>query len=277
LIIFYFGGFISSYKGHSIGAIILSALFFPNPIFIAMALIGANLPDFDHDIKKISLYKMITIGLLLSIFLYALNLPFYIGIILCILPAIFYFSNHRGFSHSLLGIFILSILLSLVLVMGVAIISPILSPLGLFNQNFSQELIVMSSFNELIAISLVIMGLAILTLNKKIITPFLILFLYIVLFLPEGISIYYVPFYNNLYSYISIISPFISYNSYKILMFIYFPIFLGLLSHLILDSLSPSGIELFRPFSSRRFHLSYLKLLILAFFFAILYYFIYFL
>jgi len=224
---------------------ILSLLFFPNPISIAIAIIGANLPDFDLDVKKINLYRIEIIGLILFIVLYIANLPYFIGIIFCILPIIFYFSKHRGFTHSLLGIAILSIFLFLVIVMGVAIFSPILSSFELFNQRFSSELIV---------ISLIIMGLAILTLNKKLIAPFLALFLIGILFLPDGLSMYYAPFYNNFYSYISVIVPVVSYNSYKLLMLILFPLFLGSLSHLILDSLTPLGIELFRPFSSKKVH-----------------------
>jgi len=243
-----FGDFISSYKGHSIFAMILALLFFPNPISIAIAIIGANLPDFDHDVKKINLYRMEIIGLLLFIVLYIANLPYFIGIIFAILPVIFYFSKHRGFIHSLLGIAILSILIFSVFLVGIAILSPILSSLGLINQNF---------FSELIAISLMVMGLAILILNKRLIAPFLILFLLGILFLPDGLSMYYAPFYSNLYSYISIIGPAISYNSYKLFILILFPLFLGLLSHLILDSLTPSGIELFRPFSSKKVHKSF--------------------
>ena len=237
------GEFISSYKGHSIFAMLLSLLFFPNPISIAVAVIGANLPDFDHDIKKINLYKMLIVGLLLFIILYIFNLPFFIGIILCILPVIFYFSKHRGFTHSLLGTVILSILVFLVVVMGASILFPVLSSFELFNPSFSTQLL-----------AIPIMALAILTLNKKLIVPVCLLFLIGVIFFPEGFFTYYIPFYTSLYSYIPIINNIISYDSYKIIIFILFPLFLGFLSHLILDSLTPSGIELFQPFSSRKVH-----------------------
>lgn len=254
-----------------------------------MALIGANLPDFDHNIKKINIYKMEIVGLILFIALYIANLPYFIGIILCILPIIFYFSNHRGFTHSLLGIIVLSVLIFLVVLMGVAILSPFLSSLGLVNMN--TDFII-----QLLPVSLIVIILAILTLNKKLIIPFLVLFLFGILFLPEGISIYNVPFYNGFFEYtysvisitsiiptnfISSITPIssissinsinlaIDYNYYIMTIFIFLPLLIGFLSHLILDSLTPSGIELFRPFSSKKFHkkfavLCFAFLLILA-------------
>lgn len=225
-----------------------------------MGLIGANLPDFDHNIKKINLYKMEIVGLILFISFYIANLPYFIGIILCILPIIFYFSNHRGFTHSLIGIIILSILIFLIVVMAVYNLSPFLTSFGLGTiENTSFPL-------EILPISLIIIVLAILTLNKKIITPFLVLFLIGILFFPEGFSTYSITFYNGFYSYIhSLISiiPITSinpiniifnYNFYVIISLIFLPLFLGFLSHLILDSLTPAGIELFRPISSKKIH-----------------------
>lgn len=258
------GDFISSYKGHSLFAILLSLLFFLNPISIAMALIGANLPDFDHNIKKINLYKIEIVGLVLFIALYIANLPYFIGIILCILPIIFYFSNHRGFTHSLLGIIILSVLIFIVVLMGVSILSSFLSSLGSVSTN-------MDFIFQLLPVSLIVIILAILTLNKKLIIPFLVLFLLGILFLPEGLSTYSVHFYNGLFEYISSIISItsiipissiipinsinlvINYNYCIMTIFIFLPLLIGLLSHLILDSLTPSGIELFRPFSSKKF------------------------
>jgi inner membrane protein len=35
---------------------------------------------------------------------------------------------------------------------------------------------------------------------------------------------------------------------------IIFPLFLGFLSHLILDSFTPAGLKIFEPFSSKKVH-----------------------
>ena len=72
----------SSYKGHSLFALILAILFFHNPLTVSLAIIGANIPDFDHDVKKENVYRLIILGLVLFIVLYFLKLPCFIGLIL---------------------------------------------------------------------------------------------------------------------------------------------------------------------------------------------------
>ena len=101
----------SNYKIHSIVALLLGFLFFQNPIAIALTLIGANLPDNDHKIKKDNVYRLIILGLLIFIALYILKLPYYLGILICLLGLIFYFSSHRGFTHSIFGILLISLIL----------------------------------------------------------------------------------------------------------------------------------------------------------------------
>ena len=39
-------------KGHTIFALVLALMFFNNPLIIALSVIGANIPDFDHKFKK---------------------------------------------------------------------------------------------------------------------------------------------------------------------------------------------------------------------------------
>lgn len=234
---------------------IISIIFFPNPISIGIAIIGANLPDFDHDVKKINVYKMMIVGLLVFIILYIMNL--YVsdligllsifGIILCIFSIIFYFSNHRGFTHSLLGITVLSVLLSLVMNMEIDLISQILNSLNLSNILLFNIKI---SF-QLIAVICIMIFLAMLIINKRIIVPFLILFLLGIVFFSNGLNGSYMLFNttfleNNLGSNINFILLNLNY--------IFFPLFLGLFSHIILDSTTPAGIELFRPFSSKKVH-----------------------
>ena len=94
----------SSYKGHSVFALLLALMFFHNPLSIALALIGANVPDFDHKFKKDNVYKIIILGLVVFISLYILKLPYYIGLIIVFLGAVFYFSEHRSFTHSIFGV-----------------------------------------------------------------------------------------------------------------------------------------------------------------------------
>ena len=106
----------SSYKGHSLFALILAVMFFHNPLIIALTVIGANIPDFDHKCRKDNVYKMIILGLLVFISLYILKLPFYIGLIIVFLGVAFYFSEHRSFTHSVFGILTLASAVGLILI-----------------------------------------------------------------------------------------------------------------------------------------------------------------
>lgn len=112
----------SSYKGHSIFAFLLSLMFFHSPLLIALTFIGANIPDFDHKFKKDNVYKMIILGLIVFISLYILKLPYYIGLIIVFLGVTFYFSEHRSFTHSIFGILTLASAVSLILIWGYELI-----------------------------------------------------------------------------------------------------------------------------------------------------------
>ena len=93
-------------------------MFFHNPPLIALTLIGANIPDFDHKFKKENVYKMSILGLIVFISLYILKLPYYIGLIIVFLGATFYFSEHRSFTHSIFGILTLTACASLIVIWG---------------------------------------------------------------------------------------------------------------------------------------------------------------
>ena len=97
-------------------------MFFHSPLLVALALIGANVPDFDHEFKTENVYKMIILGLIVFISLYILKLPYYVGLIIVFLGVTFYFSEHRSFTHSLFGVLTLTSAVSLVLIWGLELI-----------------------------------------------------------------------------------------------------------------------------------------------------------
>ena len=212
----------SSYKGHSIFAFILAVMFFHSPLTLALTFIGANIPDFDHKFKKDNVYKMIILGLVIFISLYILNLPYYIGLIIVFLGVIFYFSEHRSFTHSIFGVMTLTSAVSLILIWGVQLICEV----TVFD-------------NQYLIMAILIALLSFLFLNKNLLMIFLPLF-FIGLFIIPVIEV----------SYIEIVLS----------------LFLGLLSHIILDSFTPAGIKLFAPLSSkkvyRKFGISMIFLLI---------------
>ena len=198
----------SSYEGHSIFALLLALMFFHNPLLIALTFIGANIPDFDHKLKKDHVYKMIILGLILFISLYILKLPYFIGLIIVFLGATFYFSEHRSFTHSIFGILVLTSAVSLILI-------------------WAYQLIVSVTIldNPYLIIAVLIALLSFLFLNKKLLMVFLPLF-FISLFFINNIEVTY----------------------FEIIL----ALFLGLFSHMVLDSFTPSGIKIFAPISSKK-------------------------
>lgn len=196
-----------SYKKHAIFAIILTLPFFPNVFSLALAVIGASFPDFDHKIKKKNTSILFIIGLILTFVLYIFKLPYLLGIILITLALIFYLSEHRGFTHSLLGIFLLSIILTVLVISAYFFFFD----LGLSQQG---------------ALVLILILLGSLSVNKNLMLPFIFL---------GVLGIF--------------LTPFPGLDLYKVMG----AFALGFISHVILDSYTPQGVEFLRPFYSKRF------------------------
>ena len=197
-------------------------MFFHNPLLIALTLIGANIPDFDHEFKQENVYKMIILGLIVFISLYILKLPYYIGLIIVFLGVTFYFSEHRSFTHSIFGVLTLTSAVGLIMIWAFQLVSAV----TLLD-------------NQYLVMAILIALLSFLFLNKKVLMVFIPLF-FISLFLVPTAEITYIE--------------------------IVLALFLGLFSHVILDSFTPAGIKIFAPLSSkkvfRNFGLSMIFLLV---------------
>ncbi len=199
---------ISSYKGHSVFALLLALMFFHNPLLIALTFIGANIPDFDHKFKKDYVYKLIILGLIVFISLYILKLPYLIGLIIVFLGVTFYFSEHRSFTHSIFGVLTLTSAVSLIMIFGYELVMGV----TILNDSY-------------FVMAVLIAILSFLFLNKKLLMIFLPLFF---------VSLFFI---NNLnLTYFEIV----------------FALFLGLFSHVVLDSFTPAGIKIFAPLSSKK-------------------------
>ena len=142
--------------------------------------------------------------------LYILKLPYYLGLIIVFLGTVFYFSQHRSFTHSIFGVLTLTATVSLILIWAYELLMNIT--------------IIPTSY---LFMAILIALLSFLFLNKKLLLIFLPLF-FISLFLFGTLTV------NNIEIAIGL--------------------FLGLLSHIILDAFSPSGIKLFAPISSKKSH-----------------------
>lgn len=198
----------SSYKGHTIFALLVSLMFFYSPLLIALTVIGANIPDFDHEFKQEHVYKMIILGLVVFISLYILKLPYYLGLIIVFLGVCFYFSEHRSFTHSIFGVLILTACVALILIWSFQLV------IGVAD---------LDSHYFVMAVLIALLGF--LFLNRKVLIIFLPLFFIGLMVLPQiGIN------------YMLLISS----------------IFLGLFSHMVLDSFTPAGIKIFAPLSQRK-------------------------
>jgi len=196
-----------SYKKHALFSLIIALPFFQDVFYLSLALIGASIIDMDHHVKKDNLILMVASGIILSLLLYFLNLPFLIGIALIAMAIIFHLSNHRGFTHSIPGVIILSFLLAFF----------VLGSYNLFNG---------FGINNKIPLIIISIILGVIVLNKKLILPFVIL-------ASAGI----------------IIGPNINLN----IQYAFLALFLGAISHIMLDLFTPSGISLFNPISSKKF------------------------
>lgn len=183
-------------------------MFFHSPLLIALTLIGANIPDFDHKFKKDNVYKLIILGLIVFISLYILKLPYLIGLIIVFLGACFYFSEHRSFTHSIFGAVILTSAVSLIVIWA-------------FQLATSFTIIE----NQYYILAIIIALLSFLFLNKKLLMIFLPVFF---------LSIVFIPFFNI--NYLEIILA----------------VFIGVFSHIVLDSFTPAGIKIFAPLSSKK-------------------------
>ncbi|MDO5851810.1 MAG: metal-dependent hydrolase [Methanobacteriaceae archaeon] len=94
----------SSYRMHALAGILMSLPFAPSILYLFFALIGASIPDLDHGLNKRKVFILLGIGIVLSILLFINGISSISGIILILLAIIFYFSKHRGFTHSFIGV-----------------------------------------------------------------------------------------------------------------------------------------------------------------------------
>lgn len=199
---------------------------FYDPLAIALAVISANIPDFDHEFKRNHVITIIALGALIALLLYFLGLPYYLGLVIVLLGTIFLLSSHRGFTHSILGALLITVFLSLFLFFGMGLSS--------YDLDFNNS-------RNLMILLILIIALALLFLNKKLSPIFLVAIALLVVSVNMGL-----------------ISP-LKIN----LTLLAFSIFFGLCSHMILDSFTPSGVKAFSPFRDKEYHKKFGLLLFL--------------
>ncbi|OED29992.1 metal-dependent hydrolase [Methanosphaera sp. WGK6] len=206
----------SSYKPHAIAGLIFALPFIPSVFYLFFALIGASIPDMDHHTNNDKVYSMFVIGVILSILLFFYDGLSISALIIVSLAVIFYMSKHRGFTHSLLGISILSFLFMLLVMGFIPILSRIFLSLGF---DISSSLILL--------VILAIIGYFVIS-KRYLYIYLLILAIYLVVFPVDYTSIQWS----------------------KVLL----TMFVGALSHIVLDLWTPAGLKVLKPFTDFKFH-----------------------
>jgi inner membrane protein len=197
-----------SYKKHILFSLVMALPFFPDVFYLSLAVIGTSIIDFDHHLKIKNLFIMGLVGILLTLLLYLLKLPLILGFLLIFLALIFLICKDRGFMHSIFGIVLASFILTMFII-----------DLYFLIFNYTQNILVI----QVIILSI----LGFLSLNKKLLAPFIVLVVIGIILLPN-----------------------LQFNIYSI----FGALFLGFLSHITLDLLTPNGVGLFNPLSSKKFH-----------------------
>lgn len=206
----------SSYKTHALAGIILAFPFIPSFFYLFFALIGASIPDMDHDNNKNKVNSMFLVGIIISLLLFILQGSMLSGLIIILLAVTFYYSKHRGLTHSLIGVTVICFLL-LFMMMGFL---PVIIGLASYANYVLPN-------NLAIFVMLSLLGYFVV--SRKVLTYYEIVLAVCLFLAPVNISVI----------------------DWRI---IFIMLFLGALSHLILDLLTPSGLAVFWPLSDVEYH-----------------------
>lgn len=206
----------SSYKTHALAGIILALPFIPSFFYLFFALIGASIPDMDHKHNKNKVNSMFFVGIIISLLLFILKGSMLSGLIIVLLAVTFYYSKHRGLTHSLIGVTVICFLL-LFMMMGFL---PVITALADYANYVMPN-------NLAIFVMLSLLGYFVV--SRKVLTYYEIVLAVCLFLAPVNISII----------------------DWRL---IFIMLFLGAMSHLILDLLTPSGLAVFWPLSDVEYH-----------------------
>lgn len=206
----------SSYKAHALAGIILALPFVPSFFYLFFAVIGASIPDMDHKHNKNKVNSMFLVGIIISLLLIILKGSILSGLIIILLAITFYYSKHRGLTHSLVGATVICLLL-LFMMMGFL---PVITSLAAY-----ANYVLPNNLSVFVILSL----LGFFVVSRKVLTYYEILLASCLFLAPVNISVI----------------------NWRL---IFIMLFLGALSHIILDLLTPSGVAVFWPVSDKEYH-----------------------
>lgn len=208
----------SNFKIHALAGILFGLPFVPSVFYLFFALLGASIPDLDHKNNENKVYSMFVVGVILAVILSIGGLMNISALIIILLAVIFYLSKHRGFTHTFIGICVLSFLFTLV-VMGFI---PLINDLLIINE---------FAWSNTILLFLVMVLVGFFVISRKYYLLYVtVLAIYLILFPVD---------YSNIDG-----------------MLILTMFLIGAISHIILDLCTSSGVSVFKPLSNKKYHKS---------------------
>ena len=206
----------SSYKEHALAGIILAFPFIPSFFYLFFAVIGASIPDMDHDNNKYKVNSMFLIGIIISLLLIILKGSILSGLIIILLAITFYYSKHRGLTHSLVGITVLCLLLSFMMMGFLPVVTSLAEYANYVMPNNLSIFIILSLLGYFVV-------------SRKVLTYYEVILAICLFLAPVDISVI----------------------NWRL---IFIMLFLGAVSHLILDLFTPAGLAVFWPLSDKEYH-----------------------
>lgn len=206
----------SSYKAHALAGIIMAFPFIPSFFYLFFAVIGASIPDMDHKHNKNKVNSMFLVGIIISLLLVILKGSILSGLIIILLAITFYYSKHRGLTHSITGAIVICLLL-LFMMMGFLPVVTSLAEYAHYTMPNNLSIFVILSLLGYFVVS------------RKVLTYYEILLALCLFLAPVNISII----------------------NWRL---IFIMLFIGAISHMVLDLLTPSGLAVFWPFTEKEYH-----------------------
>ena len=224
----------SSFKTHALAGILMALPFVPNLFYLFFAVIGASIPDMDHKHNKNKVHIMFLMGIIISLLLILLKGSVISGIIVMFVAIIFYFSKHRGFTHSIVGATIICLLLLFMMMGFLPVVTSIANYVGYVMPNNLSVFVILSLLGYFV-------------ISRRVLTYYVIVLAASLFIAPVNIaSIDWV--------------------------MIFVMLFIGVISHMILDLRTPSGLAVFWPISNEVYHKKVAFIFVLIWVFFAVYY-----
>lgn len=207
---------LSSYKTHAIAGILFALPFVPSVFYLFFALLGASIPDMDHHNNNNKVLSMFLVGILLSVLLFFLDGVSLSGLIIISLAIVFYLSKHRGFTHTLIGVIVLSFLFMLMV-------------MGFIPVFYRLSLLLNISIPSNIVFFIVLSLIGYFIVSRRFLLVYILFLAVYLLVIPVDYSM-------------------IQWNMVFLILLV------GALSHITLDLWTPAGLAVFKPISNVKFH-----------------------